>query len=108
MRALSIIVGQVISMIPAIGPIARLRMGACYDIINQRKTWTDSCLFTEEAMAELHFWKECLSLLNRQPIWFESSATRVAYSDASSSGYTCSGIERLFDKQVLCVYFNPK
>ena len=44
-------------------------------------------LLTEEAKAELHFWKERLPLLNGQPIWFESSTTRVAYSDASSSGY---------------------
>ena len=86
-RALSSIAGQVISMSLAIGPIARLRTRACYAIINQRKTWSDSLLLTEEAKAELHFWKECLPLFNGQPIWFESSATRVAYSDASSSGY---------------------
>ena len=28
-----------------------------------------------------------MPLFNGQPIWFDSSATRVAYSDASSSGY---------------------
>ena len=38
-------------------------------------------------MAELHFWKECLPLFNGQPIWFESSAIQVAYSNISSSGY---------------------
>ena len=86
-RALSSVVGQIISMSLAIGPMVRLRTRACYDVINQRKTWSDSRLLTEEAKAELHFWKECLPLFNGQPIWFESSATRVAYSDASSSGY---------------------
>ena len=86
-RALSSVVGQIISMSLAIGPVARLRTRACYHIINQRKTWSDSHLLTEDAKAELHFWKECLPLFNGQPIWFESSATRVAYSDASSSGY---------------------
>ena len=84
--ALSSIVGQVISMSLAIGPIARMRTRACYAIINQQKTWSDSLMLTEEAKAELHFWKECLPLFNGQPIWFQSSATRVAYSDASSSG----------------------
>ena len=86
-RALSSVVGQIISMSLAICPVARLRTRACYHIINQRKTWSDSHLLTEDAKAELHFWKECLPLFNGQPIWFESSATRVAYSDASSSGY---------------------
>ena len=86
-RALSGIVGQVISMSLAIGPIARLRTRACYATINKRKTWSDSILLSEEAKAELSFWQECLPQFNGQPIWFESSATRVAYSDASSSGY---------------------
>lgn len=38
-------------------------------------------------MLELLFWKECLPLFNGQSIWFDSGATCVAYSDASSSGY---------------------
>ena len=69
-RALSSIIGQIISMSLAIGPMARLRMRACYDIINQRKTWSDSSLLTEEAKAEFYFWKEYLPLFNGQPIWF--------------------------------------
>ena len=46
-------------------------------------------MLPEEAKAELRFWQECLPLFNGHPIWFESSATRIAYrySDASSSGY---------------------
>ena len=84
MRALPGIVGQVMSMSLAVGPIARLRTRACYA---KRKTWLDSLLLSEEAKTELHFRQECLPLFNGQPIWFESSATRVAYSDASSSGY---------------------
>ena len=77
---------QVISRSLAIGPIAHYTR-ACYATINKRKTWLDSLLLSEEAKAELRFWQECLPLFNGQPIWFESSATRVAYSDASSSGY---------------------
>ena len=88
MHALSSIVGQIISLSLAIGPIATLRTKACYAIINQRKMWSDSLFLTEEAKAELHIWKECLLLFNGQPIWFESSRQRVAYSDASSSGYS--------------------
>ena len=85
MRALSSIVT---SMSLAIGSIARLRIRACYAVINQRRIWLDRVFFlSDDVKAGLHFWKECLPLFNGQPIWFESSATRVAYSDVSSSGY---------------------
>ena len=86
-RAISSVVGQIISMNLAIGPVARLQTRACYSVINQRMTWSDRLLLSDEAKSELTFWKECVPLFNGQPIWFDSGATRIAYSDASSSGY---------------------
>ena len=86
-RAISSVVGQIISMSLAIGSVARLRTRACYSVINQRMTWSDRLLLSDEAKSELTFWKECVPLFNGQPIWFDSGATRIAYSDASSSGY---------------------
>ena len=56
-------------------------------MINSRITWSDKLVLTEDAGSERCFWKECLPLYNGQAIWFESGATRVAYSDTSSSGY---------------------
>ena len=68
-------------------PVARLRTRALYAVINSRITWSDKLVLTEDARSELCFWKECLPMYNGQAIWFESGATRVAYSDANSSGY---------------------
>ena len=80
-RTLSSIVGQ------AIDPVARLRMRALYSVINARFTWSERLVLSEDAIGELKFWKECLPTYNGQAIWFESEATRLAYSDASSTSY---------------------
>ena len=86
-RTLASIVGQIMSMSLAIGPVARLRTRALYSAINSRQSWSDKLLLSDDAKLELSFWKECIPMFNGQAIWFESGATRVAYSDASSSGY---------------------
>ena len=39
------------------------------------------------ARGELLFWQNSIGQLNGQPIWYTSSTTRVAFSDASSTGY---------------------
>lgn len=41
----------------------------------------------DEAREVLLFWQGQVGSLNGRPIWFSSGATRVAYSDASDSGY---------------------
>ena len=82
-----VVVGQIISMSLAIGPVARLRTRALYSVLNSRRSWSDRLRLPEDAKMELVFWKECIPMFNGQAIWFESGATRVAYSDASSSGY---------------------
>ena len=38
-------------------------------------------------MKKLVFWQSSLDHLNGRRIWFKSSAVRVAYSDASDTGY---------------------
>ena len=86
-RTLASFVGQIISMSLAIGPVARLRTRALYSVINARSSWANKLFLTEDARSELYFWKECLPMYNGRAIWFESGATRVAYSDASATGY---------------------
>ena len=88
-RCLASIVGQIISMSLAIGPISRLRTRALYSIINQRIFWSDRLFLSLEAQDELRFWQHNIAQLNGWPIWFSPSSTRVAYSDASSTG--CDG-----------------
>ena len=93
-RRLASCVGQIISMSLAIGPVARLCTRALYGVINSRHSWADRLPLPAAAQEELVFWKSCLAQFNGQPIWFSPGATRVVYSDASSSGYIwrpCSG-----------------
>ena len=81
------VVGQIMSMSLALGPVARLRTRAMYAVINSCTSWSAYVRLTEESMLELEFWQENVAVLNTQPIWFKPGATQVIYSDASDSGY---------------------
>jgi hypothetical protein len=92
-RAVASIVGQVMSMSLALGPISRLRTRALYGDINTCATWKAFVCLSEEARAELKFWQNNVAVLNGQPIWFKPGATRIVYSDASDSGYGGYSVE---------------
>ena len=92
-RAVASIVGQVMSMSLALGPISRLRTRALYGDINACVSWKAFLGLSEEARAELNFWQNNVAVLNGQPIWFKPGATRVVYSDASDSGYGGYSVE---------------
>ena len=92
-RAVASIVGQVMSMSLALGPISRLRTRALYGDINACVSWKAFLCLSEEARAELNFWQNNVAVLNGQPIWFKPGATRVVYSDASDSGYGGYSVE---------------
>ena len=97
-RHLASIVGQIISMGLAVGPVARLRSRYTYDILNQRRSWFDRVRLSCEAREELDFWKNNIEFFNGQPIWFTAGVTRVAYSDASNTGFGGYVVE--FGKEV--------
>ena len=86
-RALAKVTGQIISMSIAVGPITRLRTRGLYSLINSRVFWSDRLETTAEVRDELAFWQQNIHGLNGRPIRMSPSATRVAFSDASSSGY---------------------
>ena len=71
----------------AIGLIARLRTRALYALINERACWSDRLSLSEDAKDELFFWHQNIAVLNGCAIWFSPGITRVAYSDASSTGF---------------------
>jgi len=54
-RAVASVVGQVIIMGCAIGPVARLCTWALYRIINKRWSWSSQVMLSEEAREELQF-----------------------------------------------------
>ena len=86
-RSLASIVGKIISMSLAIGPVSRMRTRQLYQVIDTRRSWCDSVILSPDAREELGFWFHNIEELNGNPIWFSSGATRVVYSDASDTGY---------------------
>ena len=86
-RILARITGQIISMSIALGPVTRLRTRSMYAVINCRQYWNEVLPIDRDTYDELVFWYNNISSLNGQPIWFSSGATRIAYSDASSTGF---------------------
>jgi hypothetical protein len=86
-KCLASIVGKIISMTLAIGPVSRLRTRALYTAINSRRSWCDRVSLSQNAKEELEFWCRNINFLNGKPIWFNPGATRIVYSDASDSGY---------------------
>ena len=86
-RSLASIVGKIVSMSLAIGPVSHLRTRQLYQAIDTRRSWCDSVVLSPDAREELSFWFQNIDELNGNPIWFSSGATRVVYSDASDTGY---------------------
>ena len=86
-RKLASIIGQIISMGLAIGPISRFMTRRLYALLESRQAWCEQLLLSSEARDEIVFWEECLSEYKSQPIWHAPSAVRVVYSDASETGY---------------------
>ena len=86
-RFLASIVGKIISLSLAVGPVARFMTGSLYALLNQRQYWNDQLTLDEGATAELQFWKSSLQGYDSQPIWRQPGAVRVIYSDASDTGF---------------------
>ena len=92
-RFLASIVGRVISMGLALGPIARLRTRSMYCLLNSRTLWVDRLIINDEVKEELYFWRSCVDEFNGQKLWKSASAVRVVYSDASGTGYAGYTVE---------------
>ena len=86
-RFLASVVGQIISMRLAVGPVSRLHTRAMYAVLNQRGFWSDWLTLSLDALNELQFWKQSIDIFNGRSIHFSAGATRVDFSDASSTGY---------------------
>ena len=81
------LVGKIVSMSIALGPVSRFMTRALYSLLETRGSWCEFLAVTNEAREELLFWVECLQDYNAQPIWYSPSALRCVYSDASDTGY---------------------
>ena len=86
-KDLASVAGQLNSMFLAIGNIVRLMSRAMYAQISAQNSWSSNFYLEDSVVEELVFWQSNLDHLNGRRIWFQSSAVRVAYSDASDTGY---------------------
>ena len=86
-RLLASVVGKIIAMGLAIGPLTRFMTRSLYATIEARCSWCDRLQLSPEAEYELIFWEKRVSDFNAHPFWRAPSAVRVVYSDASDTGF---------------------
>ena len=86
-KDLATVAGQLNSMFLAIGNIVRFMSRAMYAQISAQNSWFSNFHLEDSVVEELVFEQSNLDDLNGRRIWFKSSAVRVAYLDASDTGY---------------------
>ena len=86
-KQIASLVGNIMSMSIALGPVARLMTRSLYALLNSRHSWYEKLQVSPEAAEELQFWCKCFPDFNGQNIWRSPSAVRVIYSDASDTGF---------------------
>ena len=80
-RVLASMIGKIISMSLALGPVTRLMTKNLYADLNTWEFWCQMLPISAE------FWLNHVDSLNGRRIWQGSSAVRVVYTDASNSEY---------------------
>ena len=86
-RDIASIIGKIMSMALATGPVSRLMTRRMYALLNSRIYWCQMLEMNPEARLELEFWLRQVDHINGRKIWHSPSAVRVVYADASGSGY---------------------
>ena len=81
------LVGMVVSMGLALGPVSGLWTRALYRDILSAEFWSQRITLSPEAAREVEFWKDSFHHCNGRPIWDADPKIDVtSYSDASDSG----------------------
>ena len=86
-RKIACLVGQIISMQPAIGKLVRLRSRSLYECVQCRASWDAPVLVSSKALDELIFWKENLRTLNGSNLHTCSDNEKYLFCDASGAGF---------------------
>ena len=87
-RQLASLVGTVVSMGQALGPVSRLWTRAMYWDILSADFWSQRMTLSPKALREVQFWKDSFKDRHGQPIWKTNPKRNViSYSDASDSGW---------------------
>ena len=87
-RKLAALVGQIISMQPVVGDIARLKTRNCLIAIACAKGWDDKLVLGDKIKGEFSFWEQNIDRLNVLDCFVEARPVVVSLieSDASSTG----------------------
>ena len=90
-RVIARLIGQLISMQSAMGPIVRLRSMSLYQCVLSRASWDAPVLVTSKAFDEILFWKCNIHSLNCGKLeefdGFCENEQTVVYCDASGAGF---------------------
>ena len=85
-RFIASLVGKIISMGLALGPMSRIMTRSLYVLLWSRHAWCEHLEINRGVQRELELWRSssCVAQYNAQPIWLSPSAVRLVYS----GGYT--------------------
>ena len=64
LRDVASVVGQVISLTPCVGSVAKIMIRAQYTVVNQKQSWDSQVELSKEAFDELTFWIDNVDSLN--------------------------------------------
>jgi len=84
---LASVVGKIISLFLALGPVTHFITRILYALVSKRQYWSHMLSLDADAVGELQFWESNLQSYNFQPIWHQPCAVRVVFSDASDTGF---------------------
>ena len=87
-RTVSSLVGSIMSMRLALGPVTRMQTRALYECIKSVPRWDSPVSLSSEASLEVEFWFQCLGQFNGQPMWPISPDIKITvYLDASDQAW---------------------
>ena len=87
-RELAQLVGYILSMSVALGPVCRLRTRAFYGIIMSQNSWSARAPWSDRAPQYLELWCSAFNDWLGQPFWKNTPEVSVlTWSDASDSGW---------------------
>ena len=83
-KRISSLVGTIVKMGIANGPVARMWTRSLYALVNKAPSWDSPITLSDNASTEIEFWSLCFEKFNGNHIWPTSPIVNVmSYSDSS-------------------------
>ena len=91
-RKLAAVVGQIVSMLPVLGDIARLKSRKSQIAVAAANTWDENIQLTDEIKEEFSFWQANLDRLNRRNCFATQGPLVVDLMEGDASNSGCGSI----------------